>query len=179
VRLTTRTGEPAAGVRVIVGGRDGVASDPARPASRNWWLRSARGDADGVARFEALPPGAVAVRVEEPGFTSAGPVEAVLRDGETTRVAVDESRSRDVVVRIVDGKGNPLPGAVVSPNECRWDWEPVDGGGVQHRDLVTDAARAVLLPRVPAGPMRIRARRGDAHGEAVVGDGERTATLVL
>jgi hypothetical protein len=174
--VTTRTGEPAAGAFMVMEGRH--PADPVRPQlSGRSWRSGARCDAAGVARFEGLGAGEATLRVEDPGFVCGGAERLMLREGETISVRVEEALGRGVVVRAVDGSGRGVPGVVISIDECRWDYAPVDGAGVQHFDIVTDPGGNAFLPRVPPGPIRIRGRRGDVRGRVEVPAGAARVEL--
>jgi RNA polymerase sigma-70 factor (ECF subfamily) len=79
-----------------------------RPLDVETWLRVARTDGDGIARFERVSPGAANAMADR-GAT----VDVELAAGSAHRVTITLPPGTDVRGRVVDLDGRPFPGATV------------------------------------------------------------------
>jgi len=164
-RILAPDGQPLGGVEVI-------ARDP-----QPWHtellgvVASARSDAAGHYRLDALPPGPLALEARGPG---RAPVTASAGAGDAT---VDLSMPAGVVVigRVLLAGGGPAAGALVMAGLDAPGSEP-------YRHLLTDAAGAFRLEGLPAGRVRLLVQSGRQVGastvEAATG-GRHTVALTL
>ncbi len=170
-------GDPARGVRVHLVGdakvplaREGFYRD-------SGWRKWTRTDEDGAARFDGVPAGKIVAFVNEQGFVGAEASRFDLLPAGEARVLLGEAPGRGVAVQVLDGRGEPVPGAVLHVAGEEEGYAPVDGDDVQQLGLVTGAGGWAFLPRVPPGPLRMRAALGTRSREFTV-EGER-ARVVL
>lgn len=140
VQALTSEGAPAAGAVVRVG------------------ERSARADAEGRVRFEALPAGPVTVSLL--GAGAACSTEARVLPGATSDVVLRAGRGGTLEVELVDAQGHRIPmGTVHVDQPSGLPWLDLRDG-VQRLDPFTDAAGRRTLEGVEAGHLTVHGSYG-------------------
>jgi hypothetical protein len=131
-------------------------------------------DAEGRAKFAALPVGPDEVLAVAHGF-SATIVHAEI--GTDASIEIREEAPRTVRVRVLDEEGMPVPSAAVLA-ECRDAESPT---GARRRANVTvaqlDGDVEDLVPRTDRlGVVVLRAPRGEIEYAASLGNAEKSVT---
>lgn len=125
--------------------------------SERWWT-SARTDADGRASIRGLAEGDYTVDAREPGFVYVKGHVTVL-EGATPRIDLIEPEGWTARVRVVDAMGRPVPFARLRV-EAVGPAYVLLADGVQMLALWTDALGEAVLPRLPDGPVTVKAIYG-------------------
>jgi hypothetical protein len=172
---------PTAALALRVRYRDGA---PARRVRIETDHGSTWTDADGRARFDALPVGRAPFVAFAHGFA---PTRFEVEVGETATVDVVEVESRPVRVVVCDESGRPAPSALVLAKCGNVAWPPggsraVDCGLAQLDGDVEDVAprtdrTGTVVLRVPRYRIDITASLGDATSWAWTDADEVVMTL--
>lgn len=173
---------PTAALSVRAVHRDGV---PARRVEIVAFGRSAFTDADGRARFDAMPLGALTVLAKGHGFVPTL-ITADVRSDEALEIR--EAETRPVRVLVTDRDDNPVPSAAVVAR-CVWvrgpDGVRIDAdcdvaqmdGDTENLVPRTDRNGVVVL-QLPRGGVEVTAVLGAADGSNSMA-GERDEVRVV
>jgi hypothetical protein len=158
-------------LRVTALRRDGTPAAAARlflPASAEQ-----RADADGRLEFAGIPSREHRVLLAEPGLVPTSS-DAFVPAGGTVEIVLQEQDGGTVFVRVVDGRGRPLPFARLSlrtPSGIPW----VDlRDGEQRLDLHTDQRGERTLEHVEPGTLALGAVWAGREGRAEVTVADRS-----
>lgn len=111
-------------------------------------------DGAGVARFEALPVGRYYVRVAVAGRAAPLLAEVELSAGATGRVVVDERATRDLTVRVVDARGDPVSGVFMDVSMPGINWHGMPAS-------TTGADGVATFRSLPVGLAEVHLGKGD------------------
>ncbi len=122
-------------------------------------------DAYGKVHFADVASGERMLLLAEPGWVRTE-AKVNVRAGVTTRFRLVEDAGGEVLVRVLDEEGEPLPYAELRIPEGA-AWADVSGD-VQRLDTLTDVGGERRLDHFPSGTWTLRARWGSRGGRGKV-----------
>lgn len=140
----------------------------------------ARTDATGRYRIGAVAQGQYLLRVDSPRHVPSAPKQVNVLDGEASPMDVRLSRAGAVAVEVRDAAGEPVAHCLIEARDA--DDRLIPPGQGAERVARTNKEGKCRLPRLPLGPVKLRARSAGATQDLVVTvvDGEeRAATFVV
>jgi RNA polymerase sigma factor (sigma-70 family) len=142
--VTDANGNPISGTSILVGAPDNVDA------------RRGKTGADGKFLINGCPPGKQMVTAEAPGFAPATVEEALADDAEAVHLAL--MPGKDLLLRVTDAQGNPIPAATVMYLNRGPGLQPDQPVQVQFRFRATaDREGRLTVTNAPDAEMRFSA----------------------
>jgi hypothetical protein len=183
--VTDERGVPVPEADVLlarIGGGPIPALDPVKNAAGGPLDASYGGRTDASGRYRIAPvaQGQYLLRVESPRHVPSAPKQINLLDGEAAGMDVRLSRAGALAVEVRDSAGEPVAHCLIEARDAEDRLIPTGHGA--ERVARTNNEGKCRLPRLPLGPIRLRARLGGGTQDqtATVVDGEEwTVTFVI